>query len=72
MTTKRLQLTITYKTGLTLQSLVHYIHFEGDAIAFTVDKQVADAIQEQVKIKLANVERFEVTQVACEGWKVIE
>ena len=70
--TERLQLTIKYKNGNELKQLVNYLHFEDGAIYFTQDEQCHSVIQMPVKVTLANVKEFNLNQVMCDGWKVIE
>lgn len=69
MTTKRIKLTIAYKTGRVHEQFVNYVHFEDDAIVYTTDKQVVEPIQEQIRTRLCNVETFDITQVECNGWE---
>lgn len=70
--TERLQLTIHYMNGFKRNVLVNYIHFEDGAIYFTQDEQCHNAVQMPVKVTLANVKEFNLNQVMCDGWKVIE
>ncbi len=69
--TQRIQLTIKYKNGNELKELVNYIYFEAGAIYFVKDSQIHSAIQEPIRVTLANVEHFYVNNVTCDGWTVV-
>ncbi len=70
--TERLLLTINYKNGNTIRNLVHSMFYTNEAIFYTIDKQVHDAVQLPVKTQLKNVESWRLDKVACNGWEVIE
>lgn len=72
MITKRLQLSIHYKTGVTIRQLVHYVKYLDGCIVYSVDHPVSSAVQLQVKTRIESVQDIEITQVNCEGWKIKE
>lgn len=54
-------LKIKYKKGTTLEQKVHYVHFEDGKLVFTQVKQVASAVQEQIRVSIENIESFDIT-----------
>lgn len=69
--TKRMRLTVIYKTGAKVQNLVNYLHFEEGRLCFTVDKQVQNVIEDQVCIPVENIARYDLEWVYCTGWKTV-
>ena len=70
--TKRLLLTINYKTGTVLKQLVNFLHCEDGEIIYTIDAQVHDVVQKHVAIPLVNIQCFYLESVMCDGWNVVE
>lgn len=62
---KSIKLTITYKSGETLDQIVHYVHFADNAIYFQLKKQVnftfGDSVA-PVKIPLDIIDKIDITE----------
>lgn len=57
---KNIILTLTYKTGYTLQHSVHYVHFENGYLYFAVKKNPQMCIVLPSKVSLENIESFTI------------
>lgn len=59
---KSIRLTINYKNGNTLEHIVNYVHFESNAIYFTVKHQVHSVYTHPVCVPLENIESFDIEE----------
>lgn len=58
-----IKLTLNYKTGVTLEQIVNYVHFENNQIIFTLKKQVYySVVAEQIKVDLDNLISFDIVE----------
>ena len=59
---KSIKLTLTYKSGNTLEQIVKYIYVENNKLYFTVKKQIQNAIEPPVIVHLENIVSFDVEE----------
>lgn len=68
--TERMQLTVTYKNGNTMDQLIKCMKVEDATLCFILDTQVHGVFESAVKIPIANIDRYSLQMVHCDGWKV--
>lgn len=59
---KSIKLTLTYKSGNTLEQIVNYVHVENNKLYFTVKKQIQNAIEPPVIVHLENIVSFDIEE----------
>lgn len=59
---KSIKLTIEYQNGNKLEQIVNYVHCENGEICFSVKKQVYFGFGEMVRVPLANIKAFDITE----------
>ena len=58
---KSIKLTLNYKSGMALEQIVHYVHFEDGKLCFTLKKQVNySTIGDVIKVPLDNLKSFDI------------